>query len=384
MTHSFRVAHVTSADIVVRFNLLSQLKALRDHGFEVSAICAPGPFVEAIEAEGIRHIPWAHSTRTWDLASDLRAFRELLGILRRERFDLLHTHNPKPGVLGRVAGRLMGLRVVNTVHGLYARSEDPLLRRLPVMGVESVAARLSDLELFQSREDLEWMSRARAVRPARSALLGNGVNLSSFAPSAVPPGRPAALRAELGIPPETPVVATVARLVAEKGYRELFAAAGALRSNGDRPRFLAIGGAEPMKRDRITTQEMEAVSSDVTFLGWRHDVRDLLSVADVFVLPSWREGLPRAAIEAAAMAKPMVLTDIRGCREVARNGVEGLLVPPRDPHALTGAIARLLNDPELGRGLGGAARARAVERFDERQVIDTVLERYRGLLATRD
>src|SRR3990170_1539115 len=100
---------------------------------------------------------------------------------------------------------------------------------------------------------------------------------------------------------------------------------------------------------------------------------------DIFVLPSWREGFPRSAIEAAAMGRPLVLTDIRGCREVVRDGTEGFLVPPRDPDGLTEAVSRLLREPELHRRLGEAARARAVERFDERRVADTVTTAYRSL-----
>jgi ribosomal protein S18 acetylase RimI-like enzyme len=140
------------------------------------------------------------------------------------------------------------------------------------------------------------------------------------------------------------------------------------------------GSPDAEKADAITQLELERAGQVVVFAGWREDVRDLYALMDVFVLPSWREGMPRSAIEAAAMGRAMVLTDIRGCREVARDGVEGILVPPRNPTALAGAIERLLRDVSARDRMGRAARARAEERFDERRVADTVVECTREVL----
>jgi glycosyltransferase involved in cell wall biosynthesis len=368
-------------DSTLRFLVLPQLIRLRDEGFDVSAISAPGPWTGDLAAEGIRHIGWPHATRSWSPLFDLLASWELVRIFRRERFHLIHTHNPKPGVIGRIAARLAGVpRVVNTVHGLYATPEDHPTRRIPVVALERLAARFSDLELYQSGEDLDWARRLRLVAPRKSALLGNGVDLSRFDPALVPVERVRALRREFGIPRDAVVVGTVARLVVEKGYRELVAAAGRVRVVHPGVRFLAVGPADPDKHDALDPRELDPTGEDVTFVGWRDDTRDLLALMDVFVLASWREGLPRSAIEAAAMAKPLVLTDIRGCREVARHGIEGLLVPPRDADRLAEAIEQLAEDPETRGRMGRAARARALDRFDERTVTDMIVERYRSLL----
>jgi glycosyltransferase involved in cell wall biosynthesis/ribosomal protein S18 acetylase RimI-like enzyme len=311
----------------------------------------------------------------------VRALRELLDIMRRERFDIVHTHNPKPGILGRFAGRVAGCPVViNTVHGFWATPDDRLGRRLPVMGLEWLAARCSDLELYQSAEDLSWARRSGLVSTRRSRLLGNGTDLSRFDPSAVSPTRLKELRREFDIPQDAPVVGTMGRMVAEKGYREFFAAAGEIRRVMPEARFLVMGETDASKPDAIRSEEVAAASGDVIFSGWRSDVPDVLALMDVFVLASWREGVPRSAIEAAAMAKPLILTDIRGCREVVRPGIDGLLVRPRDSGQLVGAIERLLRDADLRNRLGSAARARAVERFDERRVASAVAEAYASVL----
>jgi glycosyltransferase involved in cell wall biosynthesis/ribosomal protein S18 acetylase RimI-like enzyme len=381
VSRPIRVVHVTTVDATLRFMLLAQLRRLREEGYEVAAISARGPWVGSLEEHGIRHIPWTDATRAWDPAADLRAFRALVAILRRERFDLVHTHNPKPGVLGRIAARRAGVPcVVNTVHGLFATPEDPPRRRVPVLAAERLAAHFSDLELYQSEEDLTWARAIGLVDPPRSMLLGNGIDLSWFDPTAVPGGRVAELRRELGAAEGDVVVGTVGRLVAEKGYGELALAAARVREAHPGTRFVAAGPGDPAKSDALDPRRLR---EHVTFTGWREDVRDLLAAMDVFVLPSWREGLPRSAIEAAAMGKALVLTDIRGCREVARDGREGLLVPRRDPRRLAEALLRLVGDPALRDRLGQAARERAVARFDERKVGDRLVEAYREVLAER-
>jgi glycosyltransferase involved in cell wall biosynthesis len=384
LTQSIRVAHVTTVDLTLRFLLLPQLIRLRDEGFDVTTISAPGPWTGDLEAQGIRHIPWPHATRSWNPAADLAAFRELHQILRREKFQLVHTHNPKPSVLGRIAARLAGVPcVVNTVHGFYAAPDDRLAKRIPVLALERLAVRFSDLELYVSEEDIEWSRRMRLVSPNRSFLVRNGVNLSTFDPSSVSEDRLAELRRELGIPENAVIVGTVARLVVEKGYRELFAAAATLHTVLPDVRFLSVGPADPDKADALNQRELDRVLGSFIFTGLRQDIPSLLAVMDIFVLASWREGLPQAAIEAAAMGKPLVLTDIRGCREVVRHEVEGLLVPPRDPVRLAEGIGRLVEDPDLRKKMGAAARARAIERFDQGKIIDVIVSQYRSLLARK-
>jgi glycosyltransferase involved in cell wall biosynthesis/ribosomal protein S18 acetylase RimI-like enzyme len=380
-----RIAHVTTVDLTLYAVLLPQLRQLRAQGFDVTTVSAPGPFVAKLEAEGLRHLPWLNATRAWNPPADVRAFTELLGILHRERFDLVHTHTPKAGVLGRVAAGMCRVPcVVNTVHGLWTTPEDRLAKRLPVLAAERLAARFSDLELYVNGEDLAWARQAGVVRAERSRRIGNGVDLSRFHPAAIPPARVTALRRELGIADDELVVTAIGRLVAEKGYRELFAAAERVRAELPAARFLVAGGPDPDKADALGGDELAtAAASGVVLCGWREDVVELLAATDVFVLPSHREGLPLSAVEAAAMGRPLVLTDIRGCREVVDNGRDGLLVPVRDPEALAAAITRLLRDPDLRARLGEAARRRAAERFDQIQVHDDLIGWYRKFLGSK-
>ncbi|MFN2390158.1 MAG: GNAT family N-acetyltransferase [Actinomycetota bacterium] len=375
-----RVLHIATVDLTVRFLLLPQLLALKEAGYDVAAAAAPGPWVQEIEDRGIRFLPWHHASRSWSLRRDGRAWAELIRLIRRERPDVLHTHSPKPGVMGRLAGHRAGAHgVLNTVHGYYATPDDPLLRRILVMGVEAAAACFSDVELFQSREDLAWARRRRIVPRDQGIWIGNGVDVDFFSPGAVMEETCIRLRHELNLPPG-PVVGMVGRLVEEKGIRELVEAARAVRTRVPGCSFVIVGGDEPDKSDAIRASE---IANEVVVTGWRSDVRDLLALMDVFVLPSWREGLPRSAIEAAAMARPLVLTDIRGCREVATPNVEALFVPKKDPRALAHAISYLLDDPEVRARMGAAARRRAETAHDERRVAAAVVGQTEKILTMK-
>ena len=377
-----RVAHVATIDLSLRFLLLDQMKAQRDAGFDVSGISAPGPWTDHLEQEGIRHIPWQGATRSWSLAADARAALELARILRRERFDIVHTHNTKPGIVGRVAARLVGVPcVVNTVHGLYASADDRLRKKVAVVALERIAAAASDLELYQSAEDLQWARRIGLVGRTRSLLLGNGIDLARFDAGVVEAERRAAVRRQLGIPEDALVVGTVARLVAKKGIREFFSVASELRASRPDVRFVAVGGADAEKGDAVSAAEIERARDSVVITGWLEDARDLIAIMDVFVLASWwGEGKPRSAMEAAALGRPLVVTDVRGCREVVRDGVDGLVVAPRDARALRSAIERLLDEPDLRARFGFAAARRAREHFDQQRVFELVVREYRRLL----
>lgn len=376
-----RVLHLATVDSTVRFMLLNQLCMLQRAGYDVAVMSAPGPWVPEIDAAGIPFFPWASSTRSWSPTGDARAFTELVRVLRRERFDILHTHNPKPGVLGRIAGRVAGVpRVVNTVHGLYAGPEDRSRARKALLGAEWVAARLSDFELYQSAEDLARARRLRIASAKRSAYLGNGVDLSRFDPAGIDTARADRLRKEWEIPPDATVVGMVGRLVREKGWLEYVEAARIVRAQRPDVVFLGIGPHDPQKADALTDEDLAGASDAVRFVGHVVEMPEGLSILDLFVLATYREGHPRSAIEAACMGIPLVLTDIRGCREVVPDSEYGMLVPPRHPRELASAILSLLEDPGRRAAMSRENRGRTLRDFDERRVVQRTLAIYDSLL----
>jgi glycosyltransferase involved in cell wall biosynthesis len=376
------VVHVTTTDMSLELLLGPQLEAIQGAGFDVIGSSAPGPHIEALERRGIRCVPLAHATRATAPTEDARALCELVALFRRLRPSIVHTHNPKPGIYGRFAARLAGVPVVvNTVHGLYALPTDAWPRRAIVYGIERLAAACSNAELLQNPEDLPTLRRL-GVPGDRLAVLGNGIDLRRFDPGTVSGTDRAAARRELGsTAPDDVVVGLVGRLVREKGYPEVFEAATRLSGSVPQVRVAVVGPDEPDKSDALTAEDRRtAERAGVRFLGHRNDVVRLYAGMDVHVLASHREGFPRAPMEASAMGVPTVATDIRGCRQAVDHGTTGLLVPARDPEALTTAIARLAADPAMRRRLGQAARRKALEDFDQQRCIDITLATYARLL----
>lgn len=379
-----KLLHVTTTDMSLALLLGPQLRAFAAAGMEVFTASAPGPYVEELREWGVRHVPLRHATRALAPHRDVRALAELRSAFMSLRPDIVHTHNPKPGVYGRLAAKAAGVPViVNTVHGLYAQPGDRWTKRAFVYGLERLAASCSSAELVQNPEDLETLSGIGVPR-AKLHLLGNGVDLSRFGPcESNDPVRQLA-RAELGAEPDDIVVGAVGRLVWEKGYRELFRAAELVRSRLPQAHFVVIGPSDPDKADAVgPTDIARAEAAGVRFLGLRHDVDRLYSGMDLYVLASHREGFPRSAMEAAATGVPLVVTDIRGCREVVSHGTNGFLTPLRDVEGLASAIGELVGDAELRRRMGEASRRKALAEFDHQRVIDITLGQYERLLARR-
>lgn len=370
-----KLLHLTTTDISLELLLGPQLSAFRAAGYDVHATSAPGPFVEAIEARGVTFHPLEHSTRSMSVLDDLRAAREFYQLCRELQPDIVHTHNPKPGVYGRIAARLARVPlVVNTVHGLYAQPTDRFAKRAVVYGLERVAALFSNAELVQNPEDVAVL-RSLRVPQRKLTVLGNGVDLERFGPATAE--ERAATRHELALADDEVVIGAVGRLVDEKGYPELFDAFATVRKRHPNARLVVVGPHQPDKADAVSPDTMkQAEAGGVTFLGHRDDVERLYSTFDIYVLASHREGFPRSAMEAAACGLPLVATDIRGCRQVVDDDVNGLLVPVRDSKALADALARLVGDPDLRHRLGASAVDKSRREFDQQRVIECTLHAY--------
>ena len=347
---------------------------------EVIGMSAPGPFVPQLTEWGIEHVPLRHATRSVSPGHDLAALPELTRLFRGLRPDIVHTHNPKPGLYGRLAARAAGVPgIVNTVHGFYAAPDDPWSRRTLVYALERAASTCSHVELFQNPEDLEVMRRL-GVSPRKFELLGNGVDLGRFQPRRNHEEIRRA-RATLGVDSSAVVVGTVGRLVREKGFRELFAAAARMRSIRPEVVFVVVGPEDRVRDDALDASDVAAARSlgNVVFTGHRHDVEDLYAGFDLYVLPSYREGFPRSAMEAAASGLPVIATDIRGCRQVVDHDDNGLLVPVHDADALTLAIAELAGNEPRRVAMGRRGRRKAESDFDDQTVIAKTLAAYARL-----
>ncbi len=352
--------------------------ALQAQGHELLLISPPGPYGEKLRALGLRWEPVPMDRRSLNPLREARLLAWLVALFRRERPDLVHGFTIKCAVYGSLAARVAGVPArVNAVAGMgyvftsndtKARVLRPLVRALMHAALDGRHARL----ILQNPDDVALFERAGLVDAAHIRLIaGSGVDCARFA-----------AREGLRDPSKPLRVLLAARLLWDKGLAEFVAAARQLRGEGRAIDFLLAGDPDPGNPAAVPEATVRGWVDEglLQWLGHIDDMPALFASVDVVVLPSYREGLPKGLIEAAACAMPLVTTDVPGCREVVSDGIDGLLVPARDAAALAAAIARLHDDPLLARQLGIAARAKALAEFDERIVIERTIDVYRELL----
>lgn len=379
-----KVVHLAVVDISIRIQLRKQMVYLKQLGYEVHGVCPRGRWItaEGPTEDGIpvKLVNYTSSART--PIRDARALVELVRYFRAQRFDIVHTHGLKPGLFGRLAARIARVPiVVHTVHGLFFYEGMGALERRLWAQVERVGMKLGDYALSQNREDLEVAIANGLCRPERIGYLGNGVDLGSFNPDAI--DRLAVAELRRGVAPGEQVVCIAGRFLVEKGYLEFFRAVKRIRERRCDVHFWAVGPEQPGRPGSLTRDHpaVAEASRFVRFLGMRWDMPEVLAAADVFVLPSHgREGVPRVLMEAAAMGRPIVTTDVRGCRDVVKHGVTGLLVPARDPAELARAILHLVGDRDEAARLGAQAREFARRHFDENEYCKRIAYCYESLL----
>ncbi len=370
-----KICQLCAVDFTMRHFLLPLMEAEAAAGHEVVGVCGEGPLLDPVRARGFR-VETVAISRSFNLLRHAEAYRRLVRLFRRERFDMVHVHTPVAALVGRLAARRAGVpRIVYTAHGFYFHERMPAARRGLFIALEWLAGRATDVLFTQSAEDAEAARRLHLCRGGVVEAIGNGVDPARFRPGADPAAR-AALRRALDTDPDAVVVMTVGRLVAEKGYPELFRAMAEVDAVlwvvGER---LESDHAAAIDRAIAAVESDPRLSARVRLLGYREDVPALLAAADVFVLASHREGMPRSIIEAMMAGLPVVATDIRGAREEVVAEETGLIVPVADPGALARALGRLAADADLRARFGAAGRRRAEELYDEAKVIRRQLDR---------
>ena len=370
-----KLIYLVTEDWYFLSHRLPMARAARDAGFEVVVATRLGDGRAAIEAEGFRVAPLDWKRGGWNPFAELCAVAAVRNLYRRERPDIVHHVAMKPVLEGSLAAWLAGVpTAVNALTGLgylftgkqgLARVLGPAVRyALKLLLGRGRRWRL----VMQNPDDLDLLVLRGIVARERAVLIpGSGVDLAKFSPSPEPPG--------------TPSAALVARMLWDKGVGELVEAARILKSRGIAVRVRLVGPLDQENPAAIphATLEQWVAEGVAEWTGPVKDVAGLWRETSIAVLPSYREGLPKALLEAASCGRPMIAADVPGCREIVRHEETGILVPPRDPKALAEALARLAADQGLRRRLGAAARKTAEKRFSDKVIAGATVELYRAL-----
>lgn len=328
-------------------------------GRRVTAIAPPDGSVPALIAMGCAFEPIAMDVKGLSLARDAAALWRLRESFKRTRPDVILSFTVKNNIYGALAARSLGIPFIPNVTGLGTA----FLSGGPLQRVAELLYRLAfhglGVVFFQNAEDADLFLRRRLVSEGQVRLVpGSGIDLTHFAPEPLPRGG-------------SPVFLMIARLLGDKGVREFVQGSRIVRAQYPKARFQLLGPLDAQNRTAITRDELESwMGEGVEYLGETHDVRPHIAQADCVILPSYREGAPRTLIEAAAMARPTIASDVPGCRSVVDHGLTGFLCQARSGEAVAQACVRFINLGDSERAaMGRAARTKMEREFAQERVV---------------
>lgn len=347
-----------------------------ERGYEVHVVCGETGRLEELKKLGLIVHPLTIVRGKAGIASSLKTILDIFSLFKRIQPDIVHLVTIKPVLFGGLAARLAGIKsVVAAVSGLGFVFVDSgfkaRLRRMVVGGLYRLALGKKNLKvIFQNPDDRDCLCALAGIKRDKTEMIrGSGVDLSKYPEAVIPSG--------------VPVVVLVARLLKDKGVMEFVGAVSQLNCQGYQARFCLVGDIDPDNPASLTADDLHSIKAtgDIELWGHRSDIPAVLSGATIVVLPSYREGLPKVLLEAAAAGRAVVTTDVPGCRDAVEEGGTALLVNSKSSTDLANAIASLLDDPVRCAAMGSAGRKLAEREFDVFKVVERHLEIYAELEA---
>ncbi len=363
-------------------NTFLTLKGLDKSRYEVSLITGPveNPSQDRrnqIEESGVNDIQVPQLRRNINLFYDLRALLKIRRLLKKEKPDIVHTHTSKAGLLGRLAARLAGIpSIIHTPHGHVFFGYFGALKTKMFILLEKLASRITDrIIALTPREKADYLSY-KVAEEDKLVVIPSGIELHKCQPT--PQEERSKLRKELGIPDRSAVVGTAGRLVPVKGPGFLLQAIGQVISEHP-DTYLVFAGDGPLRKNLKKDAVDRGLAKNIIFTGWRDDMARVLSVFDIFCLPSLNEGMGRVLVEAMALGKPIVASDVGGIPDLIIPGKNGILVPPQNPGELAKQILFLIKNREEREKLGRAGKEMASAYSDE-IMVKKIAELYEKVL----
>ena len=372
-----KILYFISEDWFFCSHFIERAVAARDAGYEVVVVTREKSHGHHIRNAGLKLIPINFERRSVNPLRELLLLQTLFRIYARERPNIVHHIAAKPIFYGTVVARFLGIAaVVNAPVGMgYAFSSSdakarilrPLIKMAYILLLNPKGSRV----IFENANDLQTFVRSGVARQEDTTLIrGAGINLTAFQPHLEPSG--------------VPVVMLIARMLRDKGVMEFLGAAELLHASGVQARFVLVGDPDPGNPASISAETLQAWNGrcGVEWWGWRNDVAAVLRQAHIVCLPSYREGLPKSLLEAAACGLPIVTTDAIGCRDVVEDGLNGYLVPVKQVTQLAAALHKLINSPGLRSVMGQKGRLRAETEFSSERVIAETMAVYAQMDST--
>ncbi len=367
---------------------------MMDKGYEVITISADGPEVGEVLKEGVKHIV-VPFTRKITPIHDFHCLIALIRIIKKIKPDIIHTHTPKAGLLGMMAGRMCGVPVrMHTVAGLPMMEARGMKRKI-LEAAEKVTYACAQKVYPNSRGLENFMTQELKVSPAKIKIIGkgssNGIDVDFFRRTEELENQAITIRKQIGAGPEDVVFSFVGRIVRDKGIVELVKA---FKSVTDQLRdkvlpdgsvkraFLLLVGPFEQALDPLPKDVVEFLQNDkrVTLAGFQRDVRPWMMASDIFVFPSYREGFPNVVMQACLLRVPVIVSDINGCNEIIRHDFSGIIVPAKDVKPLQQAMSTLAEDESRRRLFSESAHAFVSTNFRREYVWEEIRKEYVKML----
>jgi glycosyltransferase involved in cell wall biosynthesis len=363
-------------------NTYLTLKGMDKSRYEVSLVTGPveDPSQDRrnqIEESGVQYIQIPQLRRNINLFHDFTALLRIYRFLKREKPDIVHTHTSKAGLLGRLAAKLAGVpSIIHTPHGHVFFGYFGALKTRIFILLEKFASRITDkIVALTPREKADYLSY-KVVEEDKLAVIPSGIELHKY--QQVPQEERSKLRKELGIPENSAVLGTAGRLVPVKGPEFLLQAVGHVISEYP-DTYLVFAGDGPLRKSLEKNAVEMGLAKNIIFTGWRDDMARVLSIFDIFCLPSLNEGMGRVLLEAMALGKPIVASDVGGIPDLIIPGKNGFLVPPQHPEELAKQILFLIENREEREKLGRTGKE-MVSAFSDEIMMKKIAELYEKLV----
>lgn len=370
----FHILYLINEDWAFWSHRLPIARAMRDAGFEITVATRIDRHRERMEAEGFNVIPIHLRRGNKNILKEILSIRDIIKVYLIKKPDIVHHVAMKYILYGSLAARIAGVPiVVNAFTGLgfvfiACDWKTSILQRLITLVLRYGFFLKNTISIFQNPDDLKFFINSDIIKEEKTVLIrGSGVNTSLFV--------------DLPEPSGIPVITMASRMLWDKGVGDLVEATKQIKEDGINCHVVLAGSPDPENPTSVPEDVLNNWHSKgiVRWIGHREDIPNIFAKSNIVVLPSYREGLPKVLLEAASCGRPIIATDVPGCREIVRHNVNGILVPLRDPRSLANALKMLIENPVLRVKMGAQGRKIVETEFSEEIVVKKTLEVYKRL-----
>jgi glycosyltransferase involved in cell wall biosynthesis len=379
-----KVLFLATVDSHICYFHIPFMKLLRGMGYEVEVAASNVGFTERIEKEGfkVNTIPFSRNPLSF---SNVKSFFMLYHLIKKEKYIMIHTHTPVASFVGRIAAKLAGVpHIVYTAHGFHFHEHGSKLKNFVYYRLEKFAGRFTDVLITINKDDFEIV-KAKSIVPKGKVfyIKGVGVDTKKLNPKNVSESDKKEIKEKFSLSAETHVIVSVGRLEREKHFEHLIEALRIVKEKEVRFKFF-IAGNGPLSSSLLKVAKSFGLEEELVLLGHIDEISNLLSLSDVYVTASLREGLPVSVMEAMAMEKPVVAYNIRGVRDLVEDGVNGFLVPFGDVNGLAEKILYLMKHPEVAEEMGKKGREKVEREFSLNIILPQMEKLYREILEAEE